>query len=87
MDFKNILFLWYQDNRRNLPWRNTDDPYHILVSEFILQQTRVIQGMGYYHRFIEKFPTVVHLANAQEDDVLKVWQGLGYYRSEERRVG
>ena len=79
MDFKNILFLWYQDNRRNLPWRNTDDPYHILVSEFILQQTRVIQGMSYYHRFIEKFPTVVHLANANEDEVLKVWQGLGYY--------
>lgn len=79
MDFKSILAQWYQENRRDLPWRSTDDPYHILVSEFILQQTRVAQGMSYYYRFIEKFPTIDHLANAHEDEVLKVWQGLGYY--------
>lgn len=79
MDFKNIISVWYKQNKRELPWRETSDPYHIWVSEVILQQTRVIQGIGYYHRFIENFPTIFDLAQAHEDSVMKVWQGLGYY--------
>jgi A/G-specific adenine glycosylase len=79
MDFKNIITSWYRLNKRELPWRETSDPYHIWVSEVILQQTRVVQGTGYYQRFIESFPTIFHLAEAHEDSVLKVWQGLGYY--------
>lgn len=79
MDFKTLLSTWYAKNARSLPWRETSDPYRIWVSEVILQQTRVAQGMGYYHRFINKFPSVKLLANAHEDEVLKVWQGLGYY--------
>ena len=79
MDFKNILSFWYQQNKRDLPWRETSNPYHIWVSEVILQQTRVAQGLGYYQRFIESFPTIFHLAKAHEDEVLKLWQGLGYY--------
>lgn len=62
-----------------MPWRNTRNPYLIWLSEIILQQTRVAQGMDYYLRFVERFPTVVDLANASEDEVLKLWQGLGYY--------
>ncbi|MFP4557051.1 MAG: A/G-specific adenine glycosylase [Bacteroidales bacterium] len=79
MDFKNILAAWYRDNKRELPWRETSNPYFIWISEVILQQTRVVQGIGYYYRFIESFPTVKALAGAKEDEVLKVWQGLGYY--------
>jgi A/G-specific adenine glycosylase len=79
MEFKRILAQWYVENRRELPWRNSSNPYHIWISEIILQQTRVIQGISYYHRFIETFPTIFDLANAPEDLVLKVWQGLGYY--------
>ncbi len=79
MEFSRVLLEWYQKNRRDLPWRNTTDPYLIWVSEVILQQTRVGQGTKYYLRFIEEFPTISHLANANEDKVLKVWQGLGYY--------
>lgn len=79
MDFKTILLLWYSANKRDLPWRRTANPYKIWISEVILQQTRVIQGLDYYHRFIEAFPTVRDLAHAQEDGVLKLWQGLGYY--------
>ena len=74
-----ILTDWYQANKRDLPWRKTSDPYHIWISEIILQQTRVNQGMDYYLRFVERFPTVYDLANAHEDEVLKYWQGLGYY--------
>ncbi|MDD4970196.1 MAG: A/G-specific adenine glycosylase [Paludibacter sp.] len=70
---------WYDDNKRDLPWRDITDPYRIWISEIILQQTRVNQGLGYYHRFIERFPTVEMLADADEDSVLKYWQGLGYY--------
>jgi len=70
---------WYSAHKRALPWRETSDPYHIWLSEIILQQTRVQQGINYYHRFIEEFPTVFDLANASEDQVLKLWQGLGYY--------
>ncbi|MGE0077006.1 MAG: A/G-specific adenine glycosylase [Bacteroidales bacterium] len=79
MDFKELLVEWYRLNGRDLPWRRTADPYCIWVSEIILQQTRVSQGMAYYFRFIEQFPSIQHLANASIDDVMKVWQGLGYY--------
>lgn len=70
---------WYLENKRELPWRDTKEPYKIWLSEIILQQTRVDQGMNYFHRFIERFPTVSDLAQASEDDVLRLWQGLGYY--------
>ena len=77
--FSKILLDWFDEHRRDLPWRNTDDPYKIWVSEVILQQTRVVQGLSYYHNFIANFPTVTALAEADESQVLKVWQGLGYY--------
>ena len=70
---------WFESNRRDLPWRNTTDPYIIWVSEIILQQTRVDQGLPYFNRFIKKFPDVKSLASAHEDQVLRLWQGLGYY--------
>lgn len=73
------LIGWYEENKRDLPWRDTTDPYRIWVSEVILQQTRVVQGMAYYNRFVECFPDVGSLALAEEEDVLKIWQGLGYY--------
>lgn len=79
MSFSEILLRWFDENKRDLPWRRTKDPYAIWVSEIILQQTRIAQGIDYYHRFLEKFPTISALANAKEEDVLKVWQGLGYY--------
>ena len=74
-----ILIEWYNQNKRELPWRDITDPYKIWISEIILQQTRVNQGLNYYLRFIERFPTVMDLAQAHEDEVLKYWQGLGYY--------
>lgn len=74
-----ILIEWYRLNGRRLPWRETADPYRIWVSEIILQQTRVAQGTDYYLRFIERFPNVAALAAATQDEVLKYWQGLGYY--------
>ncbi|MDD4490604.1 MAG: A/G-specific adenine glycosylase, partial [Paludibacter sp.] len=70
---------WYEQHKRDLPWRDTDDPYKIWISEIILQQTRVNQGLDYYYRFIERFPDIQSLAAASEDEVLKYWQGLGYY--------
>ncbi len=73
------LIAWYRANGRQLPWRETRDAYPIWLSEVILQQTRVQQGMAYYLRFMERFPTVEALAEASEDEVLKLWQGLGYY--------
>ncbi len=73
------LLKWYDTSQRDLPWRNVNDPYKIWLSEVILQQTRVDQGLKYYLRFTENYPTVHHLANAPEEDVLKLWQGLGYY--------
>jgi len=79
MNFSNILVAWYLSNQRDLPWRRTKDPYRIWLSEIILQQTRVAQGISYYLKFIEVFPTVFHLAAATEEEVLKLWQGLGYY--------
>lgn len=79
MDFSNLLLDWYLQNKRNLPWRKTTNPYHIWLSEIILQQTRVAQGLPYYKAFLDEFPNVNTLANADEEKVLKLWQGLGYY--------
>lgn len=73
------LMAWYQDNKRDLPWREDPVPYKVWLSEIILQQTRVEQGLPYFHRFVDQFPDVIALAIAKEDDVLKLWQGLGYY--------
>jgi A/G-specific adenine glycosylase len=77
--FTKKLQRWYAGNKRDLPWRHERDPYRIWLSEVILQQTRVRQGLPYYFRFIEEFPEVKDLAKAHEDKVLKIWQGLGYY--------
>ena len=79
MIFSKTLINWYLQNKRELPWRNDSNPYTIWLSEIILQQTRVAQGLPYYLRFVEAFPTVFSLANASEEEVLKLWQGLGYY--------
>jgi len=79
MFLSSTLIQWYQTHKRDLPWRDIADPYKIWISEIILQQTRVNQGLDYYHRFIERFPNVNSLAAATEDEVLKYWQGLGYY--------
>ena len=78
-EFSELLLRWYQENGRTLPWRGEKDPYKIWVSEIILQQTRVSQGWDYYLRFVHTFPDVETLAAADERDVLKAWQGLGYY--------
>lgn len=77
--FANELITWYQQVKRDLPWRKTKDPYAIWLSEVILQQTRVAQGLPYYQNFLEAFPTVQHLAEARQEEVLRLWQGLGYY--------
>ncbi|NMN38419.1 A/G-specific adenine glycosylase [Pedobacter sp. SG918] len=79
MTFQNELINWYLINKRDLPWRHTNDAYTIWLSEVILQQTRVEQGLPYFNRFLENFPTVADFANATEAKVLKLWQGLGYY--------
>jgi A/G-specific adenine glycosylase len=79
MNFSKSLIQWYLQNKRDLPWRNTIDPYFIWLSEIMLQQTRVAQGLPYFLRFTEAFPTVFDLAKADEEQVLKLWQGLGYY--------
>jgi A/G-specific adenine glycosylase len=79
MNITETLLNWYNQNKRPLPWRETLDPYKIWLSEVILQQTRVAQGTDYYHRFLVAFPDVRSLAAATEQDVLKLWQGLGYY--------
>jgi len=73
------LQLWFKKHQRSLPWRKTADPYKIWLSEVILQQTRVDQGMPYYERFTETFPTISHLASAPDSQIMKLWQGLGYY--------
>ena len=78
-DFALLIDVWYRQNKRNLPWRHTKNPYYIWLSEVILQQTRVDQGLSYYLKFVATFPTVHDLANADEGEVLKLWQGLGYY--------
>ena len=77
--FTKNLIIWYLENKRSLPWRHTSDPYKVWLSEIILQQTRVSQGLPYYKRFVSRFPTVFDLAKASEEEVLKLWQGLGYY--------
>ena len=79
MIFSKLLIKWYLQNKRNLPWRETQNPYFIWLSEIMLQQTRVAQGLPYYESFTKAFPTVFDLANASEEQVLKLWQGLGYY--------
>ncbi|MCX2838700.1 A/G-specific adenine glycosylase [Salinimicrobium sp. MT39] len=79
MSFDKELINWYLDNKRDLPWRRTKDPYQIWLSEIILQQTRVEQGKPYYFKFLKAYPNVLALANASEEEVLKLWQGLGYY--------
>jgi A/G-specific adenine glycosylase len=77
--FQNDLLSWHAAIERDMPWKNSGNAYHIWVSEIILQQTRVAQGTPYYRRFIDRFPSIQALARAKEDDVLKIWQGLGYY--------
>ena len=77
--FTTAILRWFQENRRDLPWRQTTDPYAIWLSEVILQQTRIQQGQDYWERFMQRFPTVEALAEATEDEVLRLWQGLGYY--------
>ncbi|MBO4825709.1 MAG: A/G-specific adenine glycosylase [Prevotella sp.] len=77
--FANIILIWYAHNGRSLPWRETKDPYAIWLSEVILQQTRIQQGQAYWQRFMQRWPTVAKLADATEDEVLREWQGLGYY--------
>lgn len=79
MHFAETLLLWYEAHARHLPWRGTGNPYHVWLSEVILQQTRVAQGTSYYFRFLELFPTIEALAAAPIDEVMKAWQGLGYY--------
>lgn len=78
-DIAKTLIGWYRENKRELPWRETRDAYRIWISEIILQQTRVVQGLEYYNRFMERFPDVRALAEASGDEVMKYWQGLGYY--------
>lgn len=77
--YRKALTVWYNHAKRDLPWRDSLEPYHIWVSEVILQQTRIQQGTEYYHNFLRLFPDVLTLANASEEEVLKAWQGLGYY--------
>jgi A/G-specific adenine glycosylase len=79
MDFGKTLQQWYSVHQRNLPWRQTQEPYAIWLSEVLLQQTRVNQGLSYYHTFLDAYPTIRDLAEAPLDDLLQKWQGLGYY--------
>ena len=79
MDFSNSLLHWYLQEKRDLPWRNTTNPYKIWLSEIILQQTRVAQGLPYYLAFTDQYPTIFDFAAADEEAILKLWQGLGYY--------
>jgi len=79
MQFSSTLISWFNQNKRDLPWRNTKNPYLIWLSEIILQQTRVDQGTEYYHKFAKQFPTIKKLAASSEEEILKNWQGLGYY--------
>lgn len=79
MNFSNHILHWYQNEGRDFPWRRTKSPFKVWLSEIILQQTRTSQGLNYYLKFIESFPSIKDLAEANEEDVLKLWQGLGYY--------
>ena len=78
-DVRARLLAWYDANRRDLPWRRTRNPYHILVAEYLLQRTRIASGIPYYKRFLERFPTLTDLASAPLDEVMAVWEGLGFY--------
>lgn len=78
-DFSKKIIAWYQDHHRELPWRKKSNPYHIWLSEIILQQTRVAQGLPYYHAFVKNFPNIAALAKAPQQKILRAWQGLGYY--------
>ena len=75
-----LLLLWYNKNDYDLPWRKTTNPYKIWISEIMLQQTQVITVKGYYNKWIEKFPTIQKLADTNIDNILKIWEGLGYYQ-------
>src|SRR5690606_36583690 len=79
MTFNSLILIWFDKNQRNLPWRTNSEPYKVWLSEIIVQQTRVAQGMDYFIKFIQTYPTIEDLAAASEQDVLKLWQGLGYY--------
>lgn len=79
MKFSTKIIRWYKKNKRDLPWRKTNDPYKIWLSEIILQQTRVDQGLNYYLKFCDKYPDIKSLASADEEQIIKLWQGLGYY--------
>ena len=79
MSFNSTIASWYSENKRDLPWRSSRAPYNIWLSEIILQQTQIKQGLPYYEKFISNFPTIYDLASAPEIEVLKLWQGLGYY--------
>jgi A/G-specific adenine glycosylase len=79
VEFSSRILHWYYKNQRNLPWRASKEAYKVWISEIILQQTRVAQGMDYYTKFVSTFPSINDLANADEEEVLKLWQGLGYY--------
>lgn len=78
-DFSERIIQWYEENKRSLPWRTTRDPYKIWLSEIILQQTRIAQGLPYYEKFIQNYPDVFSLARAPQKQILRLWQGLGYY--------
>ena len=78
-ELQEILARWFKSNMRELPWRDTPSPYYVWLSEVILQQTRVSQGLDYFNRFVQQWPTLADLAKASEEEVLKMWQGLGYY--------
>ena len=76
---RELIINWYNENKRNLPWRHDKDPYHVWISEIMLQQTRIEAVMDYYHRFMNEIPDIETLANIEEDKLLKLWEGLGYY--------
>ena len=77
--FQQTLLAWYDQQKRDLPWRHDHDPYHVWISEIMLQQTQVQTVIPYYNRFMKQFPNVQSLAEANEDDLMKAWEGLGYY--------
>ena len=79
-EFRRLLLRWFRQHGRDLPWRRTRNPYHVIVSEFMLQQTQVSRVEGYYHRFLERYPTMESLASAAPASVRESWDGLGYYR-------
>ncbi len=84
--FQKKLLKWFKENKRDMPWRETYDPYHIWLSEIMLQQTQVVTVIPYFKRYIERYPTIYDLANADESEVLKLWEGLGYYSRARRLI-